>query len=155
MAQVERGLPIATTQETVGSYLRRWLKEVAAQRVRANTLTGYRTNIERHIEPHIGRKKLGKLAARDVRLMLDGCRQSGLSERSVRYVHATLRVALEDAVREDLIPRNVAKLVRLSTPPRKETRILSADEGRHLLKTTKDDRLARRTRASPAPWPAA
>src|SRR3954452_20006380 len=142
MAQVERGLPVATTQEAVGSYLRRWLSEVAAHRVRANTLTGYRTNIERHIDPHMGRKKLGKLAARDVRLMLDECRQSGLSERSVRYVHATLRVALEDAVREDLVPRNVAKLVRLSTPPRKETRILSADEGRHLLKTTKDDRLA-------------
>jgi integrase len=34
MAQVERGLPVATTQATVGSYLRRWLAEVAAQRVR-------------------------------------------------------------------------------------------------------------------------
>jgi integrase len=32
--------------------------------------------------------------------------------------------------------------VRLSTPRRKETRVLSADEGRHLLKVTKDDRLA-------------
>ena len=29
---------------------------------------------------------------------------AGLSDRSVRYVHATLRAALEDAVREDLVP---------------------------------------------------
>src|SRR2546423_1252870 len=103
---------------------------------------GYGTNAERTMHRQRGRRKLGKRAAGTVGLMLAGCRQSGLSERSVRYVHATLRVALEDAVREDLVPRNVAKLVRLSTPPRKETRILSADEGRHLLKTTKDDRLA-------------
>jgi integrase len=68
--------------------------------------------------------------------------RAGLSARSVRYVHATLRVALEDAMREDLVPRNVAKLVRLSTPERAETKVLSADEGRTLLRATKDDRLS-------------
>lgn len=57
------------------------------------------------------------------------------------YVHATLRAALEDAVREDLVPRNVAKLVRLSTPPRAETRILTVDEGKVLLSSTREDRL--------------
>jgi integrase len=142
MAQVTRGLPVASTQDTVEGYLLTWLDEVAAKRVRANTLTGYRTNIERHIVPKVGTKKLGKLTARDIRLMLDNCLQSGLSERSARYVHATLRAALEDAVREDLVPRNVAKLVRLSTPEREDTRVLSATEGRRLLRTNRDDRLA-------------
>lgn len=141
MAQVQRGLPVADTSDSVSSYLTTWLDEVAAKRVRTNTLTGYRTNVDRHIAPRIGRKKLGKLTARDVRLMLDDCRRSGLSERSVRYIHATLRVALEDAMREDLVPRNVAKLVRLSTPERAETRALSATEGKTLLRSTKDDRL--------------
>lgn len=141
MAHVARGLPVAGTQDTVASYLRVWLDDVAAKRVRPNTLTGYRTNVERHIVPVIGSKKLGKLSARDVRALLDACEASGLSARSSRYVHATLRAALEDAIREDLVARNVAKLVRLSTPPRAETRILTVDEGKILLSSTRDDRL--------------
>ena len=43
---------------------------------------GLPTNVERHIAPRIGRKKLGK--TRNVRQMLDGCRAAGLSDRSVR-----------------------------------------------------------------------
>lgn len=141
MVQVERGLPIAESKETLGSYLEVWLSDVAAKRVRANTLTGYRTNVERHIAPRLGRRKLGKLTAADVRMMLDSCKAAGLSDRSVKYVHATLRVALEDAVREDLVGRNVAKLVRLSTPERPEVRVLTVDEGRTLLRSVRDDRL--------------
>lgn len=73
MAQVSQGLPIASTTTTVQGYLRTWLTEVAAKRVRPNTLTGYRSNVELHIVPAIGTRKLGRLTARDVRLMLDQC----------------------------------------------------------------------------------
>lgn len=141
MAQVSRGLPVASTTTTVQGYLRGWLDEVASKRVRPKTLTGYRSNVELHVVPRIGTRRLAKLSARDIRLMLDDCRRAGLSERSTRYVHATLRAALEDAVREDLLPRNVARLVRQSTPARAETRILTVDEGRQLLRATQDDRL--------------
>ncbi|MFC3687269.1 site-specific integrase [Aquipuribacter hungaricus] len=141
MGEVARGLPVATTQDSVASYLRSWLEEVAAKRVRPNTLTSYRSNVKLHIVPVIGSRKLGKLSTRDVRSLLAACDASGLSPRSTRYVHATLRVALEDAVRDDLVPRNVAKLVRLSTPPRAETRVLTVDEARLLLSQTRTDRL--------------
>jgi integrase len=141
MVQVEKGLPIADSKETLGPYLLEWLSAVAAKRVRANTLTGYRTNVERHIVPRLGGRKLGKLTAADVRTMLDSCKSAGLSDRSVKYVHATLRVALEDAVRGDLVGRNVAKLVRLSTTERPEVRVLSVDEGRALLRSVREDRL--------------
>lgn len=141
MVSVEKGLPISDGKETVGGYLSGWLTDVAAKRVRGNTLAGYRTNVDRHIVPKVGRRKLGKLTAADVRVMLDGCRQAGLSERSIRYVHATLRAALEDAVREDLVARNVAKLVRLRTPERAETRVLSVTEGQTLLRAVQPDRL--------------
>jgi hypothetical protein len=56
MIQVRRGLPVADTRETLATYLRTWLSEVAAQRVRGNTLAGYRTNVERHILPRLGSK---------------------------------------------------------------------------------------------------
>ena len=60
---------------------------------------------------------LGRLSARELRLYLDYLKRRGTGVRSIRYVHATLRAALEDAMREELIEKNVAKLVRPPTAP--------------------------------------
>jgi len=43
----------------------------------------------------------------------------------VQSIHAVLRNALESAVREELIPRNVAKLVRVPAPRYKVNRGLT------------------------------
>ena len=48
--------------------------------------------------------------------MVDAMRADGKKPRSIQYVHATLRAALEHACREELIPRNVARLVRIEHP---------------------------------------
>jgi integrase len=56
-------------------------------------------------------------------------------------VHATLRAALEDAMREELLEKNVAKLVRPPTIPKAERTPLDVEEIRSLLKSTRDDRL--------------
>src|SRR5215218_6405823 len=61
---------------------------------RARITPGYRTNVVRHLAPLIGTKKIARLTARDVRLLLEECPRAGLSEHSTRYVHATLRAAL-------------------------------------------------------------
>jgi integrase len=141
MAQVHRGVPVATTTDTVSTYLEQWLIEVVKQRLRPKTYEGYANNVRKHIVPRISRKKLNRLTARDVRLMLDDLRASGLSQRSVRYVHATLRTALEHAVREEVLARNVARLVRVAMPERHEQRSLSVEEAKRLLKAARDDRL--------------
>ena len=48
----------------------------------------------------------------------------------IQSVHPVLRNALEPAVREELLPRNVAKLVKVSTPKYKVDRGLSVDGAR-------------------------
>jgi integrase len=59
----------------------------------------------------------------------------------VQYVHATLRAALGDAVREELLPKNVAKLVRVRRPTKREVVPLSVEEVRTLLAHHRDHRL--------------
>ena len=56
-------------------------------------------------------------------------------------MHATLRAALEDAVREKLIAKNVAKLVRVPRPVKSERDQLSVDEVRMLFRAHKDHEL--------------
>jgi site-specific recombinase XerC len=60
----------------------------------------------------------------------------------VQLAHAVLRNALEQAVREELIPRNVAKLVRPPAPRYRIGRGLSVDQARQLLDAARGDRFA-------------
>lgn len=66
--------------------------------------------------PRIGRKKLTRLGVREIRIVIDQMRRDGVGQRTIQYVHATLRAALERIYREELVTRNVAKLVRVETP---------------------------------------
>lgn len=139
--QVKSGTPVAPAGLTLADYLAEWLEEVAAPRVRPTTLRSYRDSISRYVVPGLGRKRLGALTARDVRQFLAALSRDGVGERTAQYAHATLRAALEDAVREELIARNVAKLVKAPRPEKREPEPLSVDQVRTLLKATRGHRL--------------
>ena len=64
-----------------------------------------------------------------------------MGARTIKYVHSTLRAALEDAVREEIVEKNPAKLVRVAGPPKVERLPLSVEEVRALLKSSRNDRL--------------
>lgn len=136
-----QGVPAAGDGRRVGEYLTRWLTEVARSRLRPTTYRTYEQCVRLHLVPGLGRKRLDRLAPADVRAFLSGKQAEGLSPRSVQYLHAVLRAALQQAVRDDLIARNVARLV---TPPpvhRDEVRPLDELEARALLAAAAGDRL--------------
>jgi integrase len=141
LRRVEQGAPVAPSKLTVAAYLSEWLEQVAARRVRPSTLVSYRHSVERYIVPALGRKRLEKLSAREVRLFLAELMDRGIGARTVQLVHATLRVALEDATREEIISRNVARLVRAPRPAASQRAPLSVADARVLLKSARDDRL--------------
>ncbi len=140
-SKAEADVPLTPAHLTVEAYLNEWLSQVVAQRVRPNTLAAYAMYVDRYLVPDLGKRKLGRLSAREVRLYLDSLRRRGVGVRSIRYVHATLRAALEDAMREELLEKNVAKLVRPPTAAKSERVPLTIDEIRCLFKSTRDDRL--------------
>ena len=70
--------------------------------------------------------------------------KSGLSARRVRYIHVTIRKALKDAIRLQLLSRNVADA---AIPPRQtktEITPLTQDQMRLLLDTARGDMLPTR-----------
>ncbi len=135
------GRRTAPADLTVETYLREWLGQVVVHRVRQNTLAAYRFQAERYLIPGLGRKRLASLSARDLRLYFDSLRGREIGTRTIGYVHATLRAALEDAVREELLDRNVAKLVRVPRPAKVEREPLTVDEVKTLLRHTREHRL--------------
>ena len=140
--RAERNIPATPANLTVAAYLTEWLAHIR-RHVRPSTYVGYETNVRLHLIPRIGKKKLARLAVRDVRLLIDGMRADGHKARVVQHSHATLRAALEHAYREEIVPRNVAKPVRVERPaPVRPREPLTADEAVHLLKEVEGDRLA-------------
>lgn len=59
----------------------------------------------------------------------------------MKQLHAILRAALQQAVREEVLPRNVARLVVVPTGPRHEVHPLTVAEARTLLSNAAGDRL--------------
>ncbi len=57
------------------------------------------------------------------------------------YVHSVLKSALEHAVRQDELPRNVARNVKAATPRPRHFRPLTATEARQFLDAARTDRL--------------
>ncbi len=136
--RAERNIPATPASLTVADYLDEWLTHIR-QHVRPSTYTAYASNVRLHLNPRIGKKKLARFTVRDVRLMVDAMRADGRNARSIQYVHSTLRAALEHACRDEILLRNVAKLVRIEAPtPIRPREPLSAEEARELLAATCD-----------------
>ncbi len=144
------GRPVVEDSRRLGDYLEHWLIEVVEPERKPATAASYRDMVRRHIAPELGHLRLDRLSATDVRLFLrlkstQPCaRGRPLSSRSIQYLHAILRSALSQAVRDDLISRNVCELV---APPRADEQSfrgshLEPDEARALLAAADGTRLS-------------
>lgn len=93
-------------------FLRAWLAESIVGHKAPSTVHSYTGMIETHIIPELGRYPIGKLDQSHVQMMLNRKAASGLSARTVAYLRAILRGALNDALRRGIIARNVAAHAR-------------------------------------------
>jgi integrase len=137
----QQGLPITSDRQTVGNYLERWLTDSHRATIRTKTYVSYRYIIHSHLIPSLGRVVLSKLVPLDIQEFLNAKLASGLSARTVQYCHAVLRAALEQAVRWDLVPHNVAKLVKAPRVRRSEIRPLDPEQAYRLLDVVRGHRL--------------
>ena len=123
----QQGLPIRIGRQTVGQFLERWLKVSAQPRLRPRTFEGYEQIVERHLVPTLGKLPLQKLTPQHVQQLLTEKSSDGLSPRRVGYIRAVLRTALNQALRWNLVARNVATLVDAPRVQQTEAQALTPD----------------------------
>jgi len=121
----------------LSDYLASWIAAVEKSLAPA-TLRRYEQICRLWLVPRLGSKRLDRLTVGDVRSYLFDL---PLHERTVSHHRAVLRKALNDAIVEGLITRNVAALVKPPTIPQTEARWLSGDELRVLFDATEGARL--------------
>lgn len=119
LALERKGIRTPEKEWTVAGYLDYWLSEVVATKNRPRTADLYESTVRVHIVPRIGRIRLTKLTVADVQRMLNDDLAAGASVRTVHKTRTVLRAALSRAEREELVLRNVAKLVEIPAWERK------------------------------------
>ena len=128
LSDIQKGLPVVSAKQTLGKHLSWWLDEVVKRKNRPSTYRSYEQLVRLHIDPALGNTALSKLTTQQVRTFLNEKQDSGLSSRTVQYLHAVLRKSLNVALKDQTVIRNVAALV---DPPRvmaKEVQPLIPDE---------------------------
>ncbi|MGB3713862.1 MAG: site-specific integrase [Candidatus Promineifilaceae bacterium] len=123
---------------TVGDYLDYFMSNVAAHTLAPSTIHSYSYLIRDHIRPEIGRVRLANLRPAHLQSLYSSKLNSGLSKRTVQYIHAILRRSLNEALRSGLIIRNPTDAVTPPRPTKKPPQTLSADEVNVFLKSVED-----------------
>jgi integrase len=135
-----RGLPVVIEKQTVAEFLTRWLDESVKPGVRATTYQVYYQHIRLYFGPRLGGLELAKLSPQHVQDFINWMLKS-VSPSTVRLSLDILRHALDQAMRWDLVARNVAKLVDAPRQQRREMTALTPEQARILLDAAKGERL--------------
>ena len=138
VADRDSGIVFDADELRVAEWLDSWLKDtlkplVTAGKMAHSTYVRYEGIVCRHLSPALGHRKLKNLTRAEVRRLYRE-KAEQLSPRSVDYIHVTLQKALSQAMRDDLIPRNVAAGERpRSTRNREEIKALSSGQAAKLV----------------------
>jgi integrase len=115
---------------TMQRWLRYWL--TTRTKIRPTTLRSYETHVENHLIPHLGKIRLSELTGRHITDMI-----TVIGETANRYgrpptpstlhrIRATLRSALNAAIREGLLRDNPARYVEMPSPRRPHALVWTA-----------------------------
>lgn len=131
--ELEKRGDLPTAGTTVEKWFTYWLREIAAKKVRPNTLDGYARAVNNHIIPAIGKVKLEKLTAQHVRRVHDAVIEKGNNSTTALLAHRTMSVSFKAAVREGRIGRNPATLTDAPRKAATPLEALDTDEAIRLL----------------------
>jgi len=149
LVDLTEGTFVEPSQITVKQWITTWLQEYMKPHLRPTTWGNYETLVRCHIIPAIGEIPLRKLRPEHLQKLYndllkngrkDG-KEGGLSPRMVRYTHSIIHHALEQAVKNGLVVRNVSKATERPKQPKKEMATLTAEQVDALLEEAKNDRL--------------
>ncbi|MFJ2213475.1 tyrosine-type recombinase/integrase [Streptomyces sp. NPDC101062] len=112
-SQNDQGVPAADKVWNISEYLDYWLESVIKPNRRPTTYEAYESNTRNYLKPGLGTLKLPQLTVPTLQQFLNRQLSDGRSVRKVQMLRETLSSALSQAMYEELLTRNVARLVKL------------------------------------------
>ncbi len=116
LREQQQGTLVTAPQQTVKQFLDDWLENTHKHNIRPRSYERYELIVRLHIVPYIGKVQLQKLVPQQLKKLYADKLKEGLSAITVAAIHNLLHRALDDAVRWELLVRNICDRV---SPPRK------------------------------------
>ncbi|MEC1744166.1 site-specific integrase [Schinkia azotoformans] len=139
--EIYQGTFIEPTKEKFSNYLDDWLK-IKKNNIKLTTLDTYQRMIKNHIQPGIGHIELSKLNPIHLKKFYNELlEEKELAEASIRKCHTIMQAALNDALTDGFVNRNIASLVKPPRIPKTEIKIWDEEQLNIFLSAVKGDRL--------------
>ena len=127
-----KGIIIESKDMTLAVFFKQYMTS-AENNLRLKTLDSYQYLLEKHTLPSLGHIKLTQLRPDQVQSFYNEKMASGLSKRTVQYMHAVLHKGLEQATKWGLVNRNVSSFVDAPSPTKHQAKIWSFEQARKFL----------------------
>jgi integrase len=143
----EQGTLVRGRRLTLEQFLTSWLRDTVKPTVRSSTYRSYEGLMRTHVISRLGKVTLEKLTPQHVQQLLNATVSTGKSAGRARvgttagHIRRVLGTALNRAVEERLVARNVASIAKLPKTTKYQPHPLSADEAQTFLKAIVGDRL--------------
>ncbi len=133
-----------------GDWLDCWYQNHAKPGLRPTTCQSYENWLYYHLIPGVGHIPLNKLTQSDLQQFFTDMKKNGrqthvetkgtaMSDRSVRSCYAVCRMALDQAVQENLIRKNPAEGCKLPPLKGREMQVLTKEEMQRFLIQAKEE----------------
>lgn len=148
LRELDTGSYIEPSKISLSVYLNQWLRDYAKPNTAPTTYERYADIVSLHLIPALGEIALAKLQPLHIQAyyaeaLQEGRRNGtgGLSARTVHHHHRILKQALAQAVKWQLLNRNVADAVTPPRPERHEMAALDEPQTVELIECTKSTNL--------------
>src|SRR5258708_549176 len=130
----QRGTLVTGKQTRLADFLNQWLEEIKRPGpLKPLSYVAYRDVLDLHLIPTLGHLTLARLTPQHVQRLYTQKSTEGLAPGTIHRIHAILHGALEQAVKWNLVGRNVCDVVDPPVAQSKEHRVLTKDEAKQLL----------------------
>ena len=109
--QERNGIPVPSRAWSVGEWLDYWIEHIVKPVREDNTYEKYESKVRLYLRPHLGKKPLSRLSAAQVRAFMATLTREKVPAATRFEVLRTLRNALNRAIKEEILTRNVALLI--------------------------------------------
>ena len=132
MSDADKGIVFDAGTLTLGQYLDSWLSNIK-DTIRQRTWERYESVVRVHVRPALGNVKLKDLTRAHVKSLYG-------TLGSPRHTHITIHKALNDAVADGLIPRNVSDGLKLPKARKSEINPPTPYQARAFLEAAREDK---------------
>ncbi|MFF7495200.1 MULTISPECIES: tyrosine-type recombinase/integrase [Streptomyces] len=139
--QERNGVPVPSRTWSLGEWLAYWLEHIVKPNREHNTYVKYESKVRLYLIPHLGKKPLVRLTPAQLRSFMAELKRTEVPPAARFEVLRVLRNALNRAVREELLTRNVAELVDMPKVTKKEAKPWNAREAITFLRSARAHRL--------------